>query len=109
MSFNMTFIVQIIVFLIFVAICMKYIWPPLMNAISERQNEISESINSAKQASQELELAKINASKIVSEAKGQAQTIIDSANKRKSIIIDEAAEEAKSEKSSYYQICGSRN
>lgn len=98
MSFNMTFIVQIIVFLIFVAICMKYIWPPLMNAISERQNEISESINSAKQASQELELAKINASKIVSEAKGQAQTIIDSANKRKSIIIDEAAEEAKSEK-----------
>ncbi|MEE0986150.1 MAG: F0F1 ATP synthase subunit B [Succinivibrionaceae bacterium] len=98
MSFNMTFIVQIIVFLIFVAICMKYIWPPLMNAISERQNEISESINSAKQASQELELAKINASKIVSEAKGQAQAIIDSANKRKSIIIDEAAEEAKSEK-----------
>ena len=94
----MTFIVQIIVFLIFVAICMKYIWPPLMNAISERQNEISESINSAKQASQELELAKINASKIVSEAKGQAQTIIDSANKHKSIIIDEAAEEAKSEK-----------
>ena len=71
---------------------------PLMNAISERQNEISESINSAKQASQELELAKINASKIVSEAKGQAQAIIDSANKRKSIIIDEAAEEAKSEK-----------
>ena len=98
MSFNMTFIVQIIVFLIFVAICMKYIWPPLMNAISERQNEISESINSAKQASQELELAKINASKIVSEAKGQAQAIIDSANKRKSIIIDEAAEEAKREK-----------
>ena len=98
MSFNMTFIVQIIVFLIFVAICMKYIWPPLMNAISERQNEISESINSAKQASQELELAKINASKIVSEAKGQAQAIIDSANKRKSIIINEAAEEAKSEK-----------
>ena len=98
MSFNMTFIVQIIVFLIFVAICMKYICPPLLIAISERQNEISESINSAKQASQELELAKINASKIVSEAKGQAQAIIDSANKRKSIIIDEAAEEAKSEK-----------
>lgn len=94
----MTFLVQIIVFLIFVAICMKFIWPPLINSITERQNEISESLNSAKKASQELELAKINADKLINEAKVQAQEIIDSANKRKSVIIDEAANEAKSEK-----------
>lgn len=94
----MTFILQIISFGLFVFVCMKWIWPPIMKTISDRQNEISESLNAAKGAMQDVELSKVNASKIIDDAKMQAQEIIDSAQKRRSQIVDEASEDAKQEK-----------
>lgn len=94
----MTFIVQIISFSIFVAICMKWIWPPIIQAISNRQKEVSDSLEAVKSAHQDVELAKMNASKIIEEAKLQAQEIVDSAQRRKAQIVDEASEEAKLEK-----------
>ncbi len=98
MSFNMTFIVQIIVFLIFVAICMKWIWPPIANAISTRQKEIEDSLNSAREAKQKVELSITEASRVVEEAKVQAQSIVDNANRTKAQIIDKATADAKLEK-----------
>lgn len=98
MNFNITFIVQIIAFLVFVFVCMKWIWPPIMQAIAERQKDIGDSIEAAKKANQDVEVAKLNASKIVDEAKNQAQEIVDSAEKRKLQIVDEATEIAKKEK-----------
>ena len=98
MNFNITFIVQIIAFLVFVFVCMKWIWPPIMQAIAARQKDIGDSIEAAKKANQDVEVAKLNASKIVDEAKTQAQEIVDSAEKRKLQIVDEATDIAKKEK-----------
>lgn len=98
MSFNMTFIIQIVSFILFVLICMKWVWPPIMKAITDRQNEIADSLDAVKSAKQDVELLKENASKIIDEAKSQAQEIIDSAQRRKSQLVDEASEEAKLEK-----------
>ncbi|MDX6961065.1 F0F1 ATP synthase subunit B, partial [Citrobacter freundii] len=37
MNLNATILVQAIAFVLFVLLCMKYIWPPLMAAIEKRQ------------------------------------------------------------------------
>lgn len=47
MNINLTLIGQAIAFAIFVAFCMKFVWPPLINAISERQRKIADGLNAA--------------------------------------------------------------
>ena len=42
MNINLTLIGQAIAFAMFVAFCMKFVWPPLINAISERQRKIAD-------------------------------------------------------------------
>lgn len=98
MSFNITFLVQMLAFALFVIICMKYIWPALNTYIEKRQKEIADSLAQAQSAKQEVDLAHSNASKIVSSAHDEAKKIVDDAHKRKSKIIDEAGLEAKQEK-----------
>ena len=44
MEINATFLGQAVAFLIFAVVCMKYIWPPLMNAIDKRQKEIADGL-----------------------------------------------------------------
>ena len=44
MSINATLIAQMIVFGILIWVTMKFIWPPLMAAIEERQLKISEGL-----------------------------------------------------------------
>ena len=78
MNFNMTFIVQMVSFAIFCFICMKLIWPVILQKISERQNEIQKSLESANKAVQEIELSKAKSEDIIKTAKQQAVEIIDS-------------------------------
>ncbi len=98
MEINATFLGQAVAFVIFVAVCMKYVWPPLMNALEKRQKEIADGLANAEKAKKNLELAKSNASETLRQAKAEAQKIIEDANKQRSMILDRAAEEATSEK-----------
>jgi len=70
-NFNATLIGQTVAFIIFVWFCMKFVWPPLMNAIEERQKRIAD---------------------------GLADAIIEQANKRKAQIVEEAKTEADAER-----------
>lgn len=87
-----------IAFAIFVFICMKWIWPPLIGEISNRQKKIEESLQAAEKAKQSVSLAEENASKIISDAKVKAQEIVDQAESQKSKLIDNASDEARAEK-----------
>lgn len=98
MEINATFIGQAVAFVIFVVLCMKYVWPPLMSALEKRQNEIAEGLANAEKAKKNLELAKSNASDTVRQAKAEAQKIIEEANKQRALILDRANEEAVHEK-----------
>ena len=40
MNINYTIIGQLIAFLVFVAFCMRYVWPPILAAMEERQQKI---------------------------------------------------------------------
>jgi F-type H+-transporting ATPase subunit b len=97
MNFNATLIGQSITFVIFVWFCMKYIWPPLMAALEERNARISEGLAAAQRGQQDLEDAQAKVSESLNDAKAQAQEIINQAQKRANEIVDEAKDGARDE------------
>lgn len=98
MNINATLLGQAISFALFVWFCMKYVWPPLMQAIEERQKKIADGLQAAERAAKDLDLAQANASDQLKEAKRTATEVIEQANKRKAQILDEAREEAQTER-----------
>lgn len=97
MNINATLIGQAISFAIFVWFCMKFVWPPLIAAMQERQKQMSDGLQNAERAQQELDEAKVKAEAHLLEAKQQAAGLIDQANKRARQIVEEAQELAKQE------------
>ena len=97
MNFNATLIGQSITFLVFVWFCMKYVWPPIMTALSERKGKIAEGLAAADRGRHEQELAQKKATETLHEVKQQASEIISRAEKRGAEIIDEARTEASEE------------
>ncbi|MFM2482366.1 F0F1 ATP synthase subunit B [Celerinatantimonas sp. YJH-8] len=98
MNINATILGQAIAFIIFVWFCMKFVWPPLLAAIENRQKTIADGLDSAERAKKDLELAQTKAADQLKNAKNEAAVIIEQANKRKSQIIDEAKQEAVAER-----------
>jgi F-type H+-transporting ATPase subunit b len=94
---NATIIGQTISFLVFVWFCMKYVWPPLMNAIEDRQTKIAEGLEASERGEKDLQLAQDKASQYLVDAKSQAAEIIDQANRRHAQILDSAKDDARSE------------
>jgi len=97
MNFNATLIGQSIAFAIFVWFCMKYIWPPLISALEERNARISEGLAAAQRGQKDLEEAQAKVSDNLKDAKQQAQEIINQAQKRATEIVDEAKDVAREE------------
>ncbi len=97
MNINLTLIAQMITFAFFIWFCMKFVWPPIMNALEERKAKIADGLAAAEKGQHEEELAKNRAVEILKEAKDQAQTIITQADKRASEIVEESKDTAKVE------------
>lgn len=89
MDFNLTFWGQTIAMLVFVGFCMKFIWPPIMQAIEERQTQIADGLASAERGRQSLDKAQTEAGDIVDDARKQATTILDQAHARANEIVAE--------------------
>ncbi|WP_445395124.1 F0F1 ATP synthase subunit B [Zobellella sp. An-6] len=98
MNMNATILGQTIAFILFVWFCMKFVWPPIMAAIENRQKEIAEGLSSAERAKKDLALAQNNATEQLKEAKLQSAQIVEQANKRKAQIIEDATREAQAER-----------
>lgn len=97
MNINLTLLGQMISFAIFIWFCMKFVWPPLINAMQERQKKIAEGLQEADRAAKDLELAQKKATDLLREAKEQAAQLIDQANKRANQLVEEAKEQARAE------------
>ncbi len=97
MNINMTLVFEMIAFAGFVFFCMKFVWPPLIGAIEERQEKIAEGLAAADKGTHDLELAKQNAAETMREAKEKAAELLDQAKKRHSEIVDSAKDDARSE------------
>jgi F-type H+-transporting ATPase subunit b len=90
MNINATIIGQAIVFLILIWFSVKFIWPPLLKAIEDRQKKIADGLAAAERGQKELQHASGEASAIVHEARDKALKIVEQANRRSNEIIDEA-------------------
>ncbi len=97
MNFNWTLIGQSLTFFVFVWFCWKYIWPPIITAMRERQEAIADGLASSERAAKDLELAQDHAAEQLREAKDEAQQIIEQARGRANQMIDEAKNDARLE------------
>ena len=97
MNFNATLIGQSITFIVFVWFCMKFVWPPIMSALTQRKEKIAEGLAAADRGKHEQELAQKKAAEKLHEAKQQAAEIISRAEKRAAEIIEESKHEAREE------------
>ncbi len=98
MNINATLLGQAIAFALFVIFCQKYVWPPIIGALRERQKNIADGLAAASRAEGDLELAQKNATAKIKEAKDQASELLSQANKRADGIVDEAKVEANEER-----------
>ena len=87
MDINLTLIGQTIAMIVFVWFCMKFIWPPILNALEERQAKIEEGLAAADQGQEKLVQAEAEADGIIAEARNQATGILDQAHSRANEII----------------------
>ena len=77
MNINASLFVQMVVFFIGCWITMKFIWPPLIKAIEERQNKIAQGLAAADKSNEALaenakERAQAEADRIIASAKAEA-------------------------------------
>ena len=97
MDINATIIGQFITFSILIWFTMKYVWPPIMKTIHDREKKIAAGLEAAERSKRELEMAEHKAFSIIREAKQQASQIIEQANLHSAKVIEEAKNQAKLE------------
>jgi F-type H+-transporting ATPase subunit b len=93
-TINATLIAQMIVFLILIWVTMKYIWPPLMQAMDERARRISEGLSAAERARKELADADARVADEIRKARSEAMMIIDQAHQQAGQIVEKAKQDA---------------
>src|SRR5260370_38880768 len=86
-----------LVFAVLVFITMRYLWPPILNAMEERSRKIALGFAAAEKGEQELTEARGKAETIVREARERAIHIIDQAQHRASDLVEQAKGVASSE------------
>lgn len=97
MNFNATLIGQTIAFAVFVYFCMKYVWPPIIKALEERQSKIADGLAAAEKGRHELELAEKRAKELLREGKEKSQEFIVQAQKRADEVVEASKDTAKVE------------
>lgn len=97
MSINASIIGQMITFALLVWFTMKFVWPPLMQALEERKRRIADGLAAAEKGKHEMELAEKKAKTVLKEAKEQASEIVALAQKRANELVDDSKLAAKQE------------
>jgi F-type H+-transporting ATPase subunit b len=76
---------------------MRYVWPPIIVTIQNRQKKIEQSLIAAEQAKKELEQTKIQIQKKIQNAKEHAEKILYTAKSQGDIVLATAQKKALSD------------
>ena len=90
MNLNFTLIAQAIAFAILIWFTIKFVWPPLLNAIEKRQKEIADGLAAAQEGKLSLEVAAKKNAESLNEVKQKGAEIVSQAEKRASEIVESA-------------------
>ncbi len=75
----------------------KYAWKPILNSLKEREESISEALQSAEKAKEEMKKLKADNEVIIRQAKAEREKILQEAREIKIKIVEKAKEEASEE------------
>jgi len=84
-------------FLIVLFILKKFAWKPILKALSDRENNIEEALNTAKKAKEEMIALKSDNERLLNEARGERDKMLKEARDTKDAIIMEAKGKAQAE------------
>jgi F-type H+-transporting ATPase subunit b len=98
MNMNLTLLGQAISFAIFVWFCMKFVWPPIIKVLEERNFRIADGLSAAEEGQKKLAEAKQALTDLVDEGKQQAAEIISQGQKRHDDLVESAKADAQAEK-----------
>jgi len=76
---------------------MKYVWPPLLGVLEEREKEIADGLNAASEGRRELEEASLKKEEILKDAKKEAADLVNQANQRANQLVEDAKTTAQEE------------
>ncbi|MFN2349640.1 MAG: F0F1 ATP synthase subunit B [Thioalkalivibrio sp.] len=97
MNINLTLLGQMITFGLLVWVTMKFVWPPIIQAMQERQKKIADGLAAAERGKHEQQLAEDKAKQVLHEAKQQANEIISQAQKRANELVEASKDTARQE------------
>lgn len=97
MDINVTLLVEILIFAALIFLTMKYIWPPILKAIDDRQKKIADGLAAGERGEKGLELARQKIKEQLLKTKAEFAKIIGQANKQASQIIEAAKKDAEEE------------
>jgi F-type H+-transporting ATPase subunit b len=88
-----------VVFLVLAWFTMKFVWPPLINALDERSKKIADGLAAAEKGKAELEAAHKRVDQELSQARNDGQQRIADAEKRAQAVAEEIKVNAQAEAS----------
>ncbi|MBN2635230.1 MAG: F0F1 ATP synthase subunit B [Prolixibacteraceae bacterium] len=88
---------MVIIFGIVLYILRKFAWTPIIKALKDREESISNALNSAELARKEVEGLKADNEKVIAEARKERDIILKEAKEIKEKIVTEAKEKAAQE------------
>ena len=91
------FVWTIITFLILLGVLTRFAWKPLLKALETRENEISQSLEDAEKAKQELERLSAEGDEIIAKARSEAQGIVSEGKKASEQLTANTLNKAKEE------------
>ena len=97
MNFNFTLIGQLLAFILFVWFCMRFVWPPLLEVLEEREKEIADGLIAASEGKRALEEANAQRETIMEEAKKEASDLVSQAGQRANQMVEDAKTQAQEE------------
>jgi len=94
MNINATLLGQMLAFAILIWFTFKFVWPPILGAIEERQKKIAEGLAAAERARSELAAADTRVADEIKKARVDAAAITEKAHHQANQIVDKAKTDA---------------
>jgi F-type H+-transporting ATPase subunit b len=88
---------MLVSFSIIVFLLKKFAWPVILGSLNEREKNISDALNAAQKAKEEMASLKADNEKLLAEARNQRDLILKEARDAKESIINEARTKATEE------------
>jgi F-type H+-transporting ATPase subunit b len=96
-NLNATLFAQMVVFFILAWFSMRFVWPPIVQALDERAKKIADGLAAAERGRNDLELATKRSADALREGKEKYAEMVVLAEKQAAQIIEDAKAQAKVE------------